>query len=198
MRLSITFQICVAVLLGCCSAAAQGVARQKRDLTRSDRAAWREVLRWPEACEEVYESAFAADGKYGGLEFHALGRGLYLVEVVCDGGGIQPSAVFVRYDERRPRRAQPLKLNGFGARDDGSDDAGRAARDPRVRALTKFSARTRELSLMSKYDAMGTCGLFVRYRFVRGRPRVVEAREQTACGGPDGSPDTRRWPRTRL
>ena len=198
MRLSITFLICVAVLLGCCSAAAQGVPRKKRNLTRSDRAAWREVLRWPEACEEDYESAFADEEKYGGLEFHALGRGLYLVEVVCDGGGIQPSAVFVRYDERRPRRAQPLKLKGFGARDDGSDDAGRAAPDPRVRALTKFDGRTRELSLMSKYDAMGTCGLFVRYRFVRGRPRVVEAREQTACGGPDGSPDTRRWPRTRL
>lgn len=194
MRLSITFRICVAVLLGCCSAAAQGVARQQRDLTRSDRAAWREVLRWPEACEEDYESAFAADGKYGGLEFHALGRGLYLVEVVCDGGGIQPSAVFVLYDERRPRSARLLKLEGFEER----DAAGRAARDPRVRALTKFSARTRELSLMSKYDAMGTCGLFVRYRFVRGRPRVVEAREQTECGGPDGSPDTDRWPRKRL
>ena len=184
----------MAVLLGCCAAAAQGVPRKKRNLTRADRAAWREVLRWPEACEEDYEAAYAGEGKYGGLEFHALGRGSHLVEVVCDGGGIQPSAVFVLYDEKRPRGARLLKLEGFEER----DDAGRAARDPRVRALTKFDARTRELSLMSKYDAMGTCGLFVRYRFVRGRPRVVEAREQTECGGPDGSPDTDRWPRKRL
>ena len=194
MRLSITFRICVAVLLGCCAAAAQGVPRKKRNPTRTDRAAWREVLRWPEACEEDYEAAYAGEEKYGGLEFHALGRGSHLVEVVCDGGGIQPSAVFVLYDEKRPRGARLLKLEGF----DGRDDAKRSPRYSSVRALTKFDARARELSLMSKYDAMGTCGLFVRYRFVRGRPRVVEAREQTDCGGPEGTPDTDRWPRKRL
>lgn len=175
-------------------AAAQEAPRKKRNLARADRAAWREVLRWPETCEEDYESAYAGEEKYGGVEFHALGRGLYLVEVVCDGGGIQPSAVFVLYDERRPRRARLLKLKGF----DESDDAKRPARYSPVRALTKFDARRRELSLMSKYDAMGTCGLFVRYRFVRGRPRVVEAREQVDCGGPEGTPDTDRWPRKRL
>ncbi|HEX6622331.1 MAG TPA: hypothetical protein VF064_01370 [Pyrinomonadaceae bacterium] len=198
---ALSLPICWRIYMALCAlvalssvAAAQEAPRKKRNLARADRAAWREVLRWPETCEEDYESAYAGEEKYGGVEFHALGRGLYLVEVVCDGGGIQPSAVFVLYDERRPRRARLLKLKGF----DESDDAKRPARYSPVRALTKFDARRRELSLMSKYDAMGTCGLFVRYRFVRGRPRVVEAREQVDCGGPEGTPDTDRWPRKRL
>ena len=51
---------------------------------------------------------------------------------------------------------------------------------------------------MSKADAMGTCGLFVRYSFRGARPRVVEARREDDCGGPRATPDTSRWPRVRL
>jgi len=189
--------VCAALVLvlacaGVC--AAQGVPRVKKSPTRTERAAWREVLVWPAACEEEYERAYQEGDDYGGLEFHRLGRGLYLVEVVCDGGGIQPSAVFVLYEEKRPRRARLLKLRGF----DGEDGDGRPLPYSEVRALTKFVPRTRELLLMSKADAMGTCGLYVRYSFAAGRPRVVEAREQTDCGGPRGTPDVTRWPRVKL
>ena len=162
--------------------AAQGVPRVKRNVTRAERAEWRGVLRWSEACEEAYRAAYADGGTYGGLEFHRLGRGRYLVEVVCDGGGIQPSAVFMLYDGRR---ARSLRLRGF-------EDA------EEVRALAKFDPARRELLLMSKADAMGTCGLYVRYSFAGGRPRVVESREQTDCGGPRATPDVSRWPRVRL
>ena len=174
--------------------AAQGLPRVKREPTRADRAAWRGVLAWPDACEKAYEAAYPEGDVYGGLDFHRLRRGLYLVEVVCDGGGIQPGAVFLLYDGRRPRAARLLKLKGF----DGDDERARALPYSEVRALTKFIPSTRELLLMSKADAMGTCGLYVRYSFAAGRPRVVEAREQTDCGGPRGTPDTSRWPRVRL
>ena len=185
----------LAFVLGCAgTAAAQGVPRVKSKSTRADRATWREVLAWPDACEEAYESAYAEGDEYGGLEFHRLRRGLYLVEVVCDGGGIQPSAVFFLFDQKSRRRPAPLKLAGF----DSADEAGRPLPYSEVRALTKFIPRTRELLLMSKADAMGTCGLYVRYSFASGRPRVVEAREQTDCGGPRATPDVTRWPRTRL
>ena len=112
-------------------------------------------------------------------------RGRYLVEVTCDGGGIQPGTVFMLYDSGHPRGARTLKLKGFEG-------------ETEVRALPKFLPRTRELLLMSKADAMGTCGLYVRYSFATGRPRVVEARRQDDCGSPDGTPDTSRWPRVRL
>ena len=174
------------LLIACAAtAAAQGVPRVKKNLTRADRASWRAVLRWPEACEEAYEASYPEGEAYGGLEFHRLSRGRYLVEVVCDGGGIQPGAVFMLYDAGQTRRARPLRLKGF-------ED------ETEVRALTKFLPRTRELLLMSKADAMGTCGLFVRYSLRGARPRVVEARRQDDCGRPDGTPDAGRWPRVRL
>ena len=162
--------------------AAQGVPRVKRNVTRAQRAEWRGVLRWTEACEEAYRTAYPEGETYGGLEFHRLGRGRYLVEVVCDGGGIQPSAVFMLYDGRR---AHALRLKGF-------EDA------EAVRALTKFDPARRELLLMSTADAMGTCGLFVLYSFRGARPRVVEARREDDCGGARATPDTSRWPRVRL
>ena len=162
--------------------AAQAPPRVKKNVTRAERAAWRGVLAWPESCEAAYEQSYPDEETYGGVEFHRLGRGRYLVEVVCDGGGIQPSAVFVLYDGRR---ARPLRLKGFEG-------------ETEVRALSKFLPRTRELLLMSKADAMGTCGLFVRYGFRGARPRVVEARRQDDCGGPRATPDTGRWPRARL
>ncbi|MBV9926345.1 MAG: hypothetical protein JOZ96_15100 [Acidobacteria bacterium] len=154
----------------------------RKNLTPADRALWRDVLRWPESCEQGYQESYPNEERYSGLEFHRLGRGRYLVEVTCDGGGIQPGAVFMLYDGRR---ARSLKLRGFEG-------------ETEVRALAGFNQRRRELSLMSKADAMGTCGLFVRYSFAGGLLRVVEARRQDDCGNPDGTPDTDRWPRVRL
>lgn len=162
--------------------AAQAPPRVRKNPTRAERAGWRALLRWPDSCEAAYEESYPAGETYGGLEFHPLGRGRYLVEVTCDGGGIQPGSVFMLYDGRR---ARTLKLKGFGGEEE-------------VRALTKFDARASELLLMSKTDAMGTCGLYVRYSFRGPRPRVVEARRQDDCGRPGGTPDTSRWPRVRL
>jgi hypothetical protein len=162
--------------------AAQAPPRVKKNVTRGERAEWRRALGWPDACEEAYQASYAEGETYGGVEFHRLGRGRYLVEVVCDGGGVQPSAVFMLYDGRR---ARSLRLKGF----EGGGE---------VRALTKFVPSTRELLLMSKADAMGTCGLFVRYSLRGARPRVVEARRQDDCGGPGATPDAGRWPRVRL
>src|SRR5215207_8961712 len=105
--------LCAAVLVLCSAAAAQEVPRVKKNLTRADRASWRAVLRWPEACEEAYEASYPEGEAYGGLEFHRLSRGRYLVEVVCDGGGIQPGAVFMLYDAGQTGRARPLRLEGF-------------------------------------------------------------------------------------
>jgi hypothetical protein len=185
----------LALLLACAGAAsAQDVPRVKRSPPRAERAAWRTLLAWPESCEEAYRASYPEGEEYGGLEFHRLGRGRYLVEVVCDGGGIQPSAVFALYDARTPRRARPLRLKGF----DGEGGHRRTPPYAEVRALTKFVPSKRELLLMSKADAMGTCGLFVRYSFRGARPRVVEARRGDDCGGPRSTPDVTRWPLVTL
>jgi|SRR5919205_1078035 hypothetical protein len=172
------------LLLLCASSAEAQSPRKMRDVTPEERAAWRGLLRWPETCETEYQATYGAAGeqKFGGVVFHPLGRGRRLVEVTCDGGGVQPSSVFMLYEGRR---ARTLRLKGF----DGEEE---------VRAVTGFDKRKRELFLLSKADAMGTCGLFVRYSFTNGRPRVVEARRQDDCGRPGGSPDTDRWPRVRL
>lgn len=185
------------VVVTACAAAAgaqQEVPVSVKHLKRAERETWRGVLAWPERCEKEFEAAYPERDDYSGLEFHRLGRSLRLVEVTCDGGGIQPASVFILYDEQHPRAARPLKLKGF----ETADEAGRPLPYSEVRALTKFVARTRELHLMSKADATGTCGLYVRYSFASGAPRVVEARRQDDCGGPHATPDVTRWPPVRL
>ncbi|MET0622412.1 MAG: hypothetical protein ABW250_05480 [Pyrinomonadaceae bacterium] len=188
------FAALVVVMACAAPSGAQQVPVHVKNLKRAEREVWRGQLAWPDRCEKEFEAAYPEREDYSGLEFHRLGRGLQLVEVTCDGGGIQPASVFILYDERFPRAARPLKLKGF----ETADESGNPLPYSEVRALTKFVARTRELHLMSKADAMGTCGLYVRYSFESGAPRVVEARRQDDCGGPRGTPDVTRWPLVRL
>lgn len=182
------------VVTACAAAWGAQVPVRVKNLKRAEREMWRGVLAWPDRCEKEFEAAYPERDDYSGLEFHRLGRSLRLVEVNCGGGGIQPGSVFILYDEHHPRAARPLKLKGF----ETADEAGRPLPYSEVRALTKFVARTRELHLLSKADAMGTCGLYVRYSFASGAPRVVEARRQDDCGGTGGTPDVTRWPLVRL
>ncbi len=182
------------VAAACAAASGAQAPVSVKNLKRAEREVWRGVLAWPDRCEKKFEAAYPGRDDFSGLEFHRLGPRLHLVEVTCDGGGVQPASLFILYDERHPRAARPLKLRGF----DTSNESGRALPYSEVRALAEFVAPARELHLMSKADATGTCGLYVRYSFASGAPRVVEARRQDDCGGPRATPDVTRWPLVRL
>jgi hypothetical protein len=167
------------------------------NLTKQDRAAWYEALKWPKGCEDAFQKTYnVSPGEdYGGLQFHDLKRGEYLVEVACYSGAYQPGSIFMYYNKQTPSSARLLKLPGF----ESEDDEGKALKYSEVSGLATFNKRTKVLEVFSKYRGVGDCGLYVRYRFMRGQPVVIEAREQD-CDEKRirRLTDPRRWARIRM
>ena len=68
---------------------------KKSGLTYEDRKAWREVLKWPDDCEQGFDYP---DKSFGGIEFHRLADGQYLVAVTCTLGAYQVYQSYYFYD----------------------------------------------------------------------------------------------------
>jgi hypothetical protein len=168
---------------------------KKTNLTTNDRVAWYEILKWPKKCEEAFRQTSPLEQGFAGVEFYSLGRGEYIVEVVCYSGAYQPGSIFMYYDERRPLSARALKLKGF----ETEDEPGKVLEYSEINGLTKFNRKRKELEILSKYRGAGDCGKFVRYKIERGEAEVIEAREQECDDNRIGRDiDPRRWPRKRL
>jgi Protein of unknown function (DUF1176) len=189
----------IVLLILAASAAAQDVPRKKQNLTRDDREAWRKVLRWPDEYEKAWSNTHdSGDADYGGLAFHRLGRGKYLVEVNTYPGAYQSGYIFMLYDEaKKPTGpARLLKLKVFG-----EDERGRPSPsfEEEVAGLPTFNAATRQLEIFSKYRGPGDCGSIIRYKFVNDSPVVVEAREQDCDDNrKQDEINPRQWPRKKL
>jgi hypothetical protein len=182
------------------SGASAQVPDKKENLTRADREAWYKILRWPEEYEKTWSKTHEySDVSYGGLAFHPLGRGEYLVEVNTYSGAYQPGYIFMLYDETKKADAPArlLKFKRFG-----EDSQGRPAPsfEEEIAGTPTFDAKTKQLEILSKYRGPGDCGSLIRYKFVDGNSLVVSAREQ-ACDDSHARPaqiDPRRWPLKKL
>lgn len=189
----------VILLILAASAAAQEVTRKKQNLTRTDREAWSKVLRWPDEYENVWRKTHdSSEASYGGLTFHSLGRGKYLVEINTYPGAYQSGYIFMLYDEAKSLAgpARLLKLKVFG-----KDERGRPSPsfEEEIAGFPAFNAATRQLEIISKYRGPGDCGSLIRYRFVNDSPVVAEAREQNCDdAGKQDEINPRRWPRKKL
>ncbi|MBM4284312.1 MAG: hypothetical protein FJ128_03535 [Deltaproteobacteria bacterium] len=79
------------LLLSFGPAAAQGPAlappQKKRDLTPEDRKAWYAILKWPQECEQAYDTAGVGAES---LVFWELEPKKYLVQATCAGGAYNP------------------------------------------------------------------------------------------------------------
>jgi hypothetical protein len=181
--------VCAALLL--CASPAPGRAHPRLPArTKSDRRAWRKVLAWPRPCEDSFRD-LGLDG--AGLRFYRLGATRYLAEVTCDLTAYHYSHRYYSYDEARGRRgARPLTMEvitDFGkyrSRYDADEVLGDST----------FDRRRKELSIFTKTRGIGDCGSLLKYRFLRGRSKLVEARMQ-ACYDDDRprATDPRKWAR---
>jgi hypothetical protein len=154
------------------------------NLTLSDRAAWREILKWPEDCETAFEQSRPSDDP--GLGFHRLADGLSLVEVLCAAGAYQPSFRYFRLDESPPRpTARALSLPTYESAD-GTTLA--RALTTEVWGEPVFLPKTRQLIILSLARQTGDCGTWARYAFPAGEPRLEEMRARYPCPEPPEEP----------
>ena len=155
------------ILLGmCCSASVARVPQKRDDPAIKDREEWRKVLRWPDECER----GFRANQTYhppGGVTFHRIGRGEYVVDVGCGA-----SSIYIYYRNNR-RLARLLKFReydkAFGAEDAPYSKVHFAA--------TSFDEKDKMLRIHSRTSTKNACLLHI-YRFRRGRPVLVRSQAE--------------------
>jgi hypothetical protein len=157
---------------------APAAALSKEDVTREGRQAWRRALPWPGECEEAFA---AADPAHGGVTFHELARGRYLVQVDCAPGAYQGSQVYLLYDEtRRPPAARLLTFR-FPSSPDG--ERLEWSETAEVWGTPELNRAEGELTIFNKSRGPGDCGILVAYDFADGLPVLRELRAKLACDG---------------
>jgi hypothetical protein len=159
-------------------------------LTPADRKAWREIVGWPEDCEEAFQATAGSGGENAGLEFFDLGEGRRLVQVLCAGGAYQPSQVFAVVDESGAKPS--AKVLTFDIYESPSDDKLEKTSAQELWGLADFDARTKQLKVHNRFRGPGDCGTLATYGFDGGTPRLKELRADTRCDG-KGADNPEQW-----
>jgi hypothetical protein len=149
----------------------------RSNLSLSDRARWRSILKWPDDCETAFQSSHA--GSDPGLIFHEVAPQLTIVAILCAAGSYQSSATMVRLDERGSAPAAatlrfPVYETADGATVTNTESAeiwGEIAIDsaPPVVTVLNLARQTAD------------CGIWTRYDIAGANPVVTEARARLPC-----------------
>ena len=189
--------ICISLIVICCGTVCFAqVPQKKTELTVADRQAWQQILRWPAELEEQWRrSRTTNDRDQGGIVFHGLGGGNYLVAIEVQESSYQPRYLFMHYAESGAARL--LKLKTY-EKDD--DDAGTISSkiESEVEGVATFDAAKKQLVLYTKGRGTGDCGSVVRYNLTSTRAIPVEARAHACFDDYSlGVTDPTRWARIR-
>jgi len=161
----------------------------KTNLTYEDRKAWREVLKWPDECEQAFDYP---DKSYGGIEFYQLAEKQYLVQVTCTGGAYQGYQVYYFYDETKQQPA--AKLLTFESRESQDEKSLTKTEASELWGQPTFDERTKELKVFNRFRGVGDCGILATYGFVNGEPELKELRAKVNCDG-KGAGNPEKWNR---
>jgi hypothetical protein len=164
----------------------------KANLTYEDRKAWREILKWPDDCEQGFDYP---DKSYGGVEFYQLAEKQYLVQVTCTGGAYQGSQVYYFYDETSQQPA--AKLLNFEAREAQDEKSLTKTQATELWGQPTFDEKTKQLKVFNRFRGVGDCGILATYGFANGEPELKELRAKINCDG-KGAGDPEKWTRIPL
>jgi hypothetical protein len=166
----------------------------RRDhLPAADRAQWRSVLNWSDACEDDFRATRASED--AGMQFHDIAPRVSLVQVLCGAGAYQPSFVFVLLDERSPDPVvKTLSFDMYHSLDGVSVETVKAAE---LTGEPWVSPDARELAVLSFSRQTRDCGIWTRYANVDAAPQVRDVRVRLPCPEHPGiavASDARRPP----
>jgi len=179
------------------SQAPEGAAKvapplSKINITYEDRKAWREILKWPDECEQAFDYP---DKSYGGMEFYQLADKQYLVQIICTGGAYQGYQVYYFYDETKQ---QPTaKLLNFESRESQDEKSLTEIQTTELWGQPEFDDNAKELRILNKFRGIGDCGILATYRFVNGEPQLKEMRAKLVCDG-KGAENPENWKKVTL
>lgn len=173
--------------------AEQSQTPSKADPSYQDRKAWRQVLHWPESCEEGFHYP---NKSWGGLRFYKLADQKYLVEVTCTLGAYQGFQMYFYLDEAKSSPASRLlTFETYEATDRGEKSLVHK-RTSELWGTPEFNPGTKQLTVLNRFRGLGDCGSFATYEFRSGNPVLKGFRAKLTCDGRDGE-DPIQWKKVR-
>lgn len=152
----------------------------------SDRADWRDLLRWPNSCERDFIRGIGA-----GIDTDPLVGGRRLVTVTCSMGAYQ--GVIRLYVLSAAGRPTALRLRDVEESANGGLRS--QVRSEVVGSLTSTPAG--KIQILAKGRGIGDCGILRTYRLTGVNTRLTSVRAKLECGGVPPVPPS-RWPSVNL
>ena len=169
------------------SGAQDRAPHKKSKLTFEDRRAWREILKWPQDCEDDFGD-HGAD--YAGVEFYKLAEGKYLVEVECEIAAYQSVKYYMLYNENvSPATSKLLTFKTYGGENERSMVE---TQTDSLLGVSTFDQRQKRLTIFYKLRGFGDCGTIATYNLRGGKPVLTDFRAKLNCDG-RGSKNPFRW-----
>ena len=157
---------------GLCGAVAAQVPQKKGELSVSDREYWRQILKWPDACERGFRESIEHYPP-SGLTIDSLGRSEYLVNIRCSGG----VSLFMYYREKPRPFWRLLKFKEY----DLAHGSPQSAYSTVSSLVAVFDYHRNVLSIIWKSDAKEFTCIVHSYRMNHARP-VFLNKETGSCG----------------
>ena len=154
---------------------------------------WREILQWPDSCEENFSDVTG----YGGVYLYPVSESRYAVSVACETWAYQGlSRVYLVSVNDGTTSMVPLTFSV--AEEGGTAGTARFEKREEVVGTLLVDAPKGHLVVHRRYSGFGDCGTYSVYDLRKGAPELVELRAQFDCEAEPRERDPLRWPEIGL
>ena len=154
---------------------------------------WREILQWPDSCEESFTDVTG----YGGIYLYPVSDSRYAVSVACEIWAYQGlSRVYLVSVNDGTTGVEPLAFSV--AEEGGTAGTARFEEKEAVVGNLLTDAPKGHLAVHRRYSGFGDCGTYSVYDLRKGAPELVELRAQFDCKAEPRERDPLRWPEIGL
>lgn len=174
------------------------VPAKRANLTVADREKFLAAIGHTEAAEnsaffvENFEKGLGKKVENAAMNFHALGSGKYLVEIIVGQGARITTSMYALYHETGAGKATAKALR----LDEYSVENGKTIKKTvgELLGLPYFDEKTKTLEIVA--SGRGGCGSYTKYKFTNDRAETVEARHSECTDDYDTPPE--KWEKLTL
>lgn len=174
----------------------------KKDVLYKDRRVWRNILNWPQECEDAFNFTsldLTGNTNWGNIDFYPLSLDTYIVEVNCTFGWYQGYSYHFLLNEQNDSSLPVSKLLTLKTYDKNAkqqiDLVDPETKLPQVWGLSDFDSKNKILSILNKWRGIGDCGEYTTYAF-QNENLVLKEYRMRNCEDPNTETDTdpANWP----
>ncbi len=184
LKLLVIFSLTTVLVVGCLSSNGNRQSPEKalsqssseRGFLNRTRSEWREVLEWPNDCEEAFMASYFAEGS--GVEPIVAKDGSSVIAVLCAAGAYQSSFMYYALDSVADSDPALLEMPVYLSPDGRQLDY---MRQTEVWGEPYFIPGLNQFTILNLSRQTRDCGIWTRYNLHDGQVEVDELWVQLPC-----------------